>query len=89
MSDTPHRILIISVGSRGDAQPYIALANRLIGAGHEVALALNGPFEDFVKDNCIGATFYPLAGDPAELIQSKEFEDAFYSGNFTEITKVG
>jgi sterol 3beta-glucosyltransferase len=33
------RIGIATVGSRGDFEPYVALAHALIGAGHEVSLA--------------------------------------------------
>ncbi len=35
------KILIATIGSRGDVQPYINLAQGLLAAGHEVSLASN------------------------------------------------
>jgi hypothetical protein len=32
-------ITILTIGTRGDVQPFVALGTRLTGAGHEVALA--------------------------------------------------
>lgn len=80
MADT-HKILFITLGSRGDAQPYIAIANKLIKAGHQVGIATNKTFEDFVKETGPAIHFFPMEGDPAALLQSKEFEDAFYEGD--------
>ena len=82
MSEEQERILIITLGSRGDAQPYIALGNRLISAGHEVAIATNKTFESFVSENSNGQIhFFPMEGDPAALLQSQEFESAFFTGD--------
>jgi sterol 3beta-glucosyltransferase len=35
------KILIATIGSRGDVQPYINLAQGLLAAGHNVRLASN------------------------------------------------
>jgi sterol 3beta-glucosyltransferase len=43
------RINIISVGSRGDVQPYIALGQGLQRAGHSVRLVTNADFTPLVK----------------------------------------
>eukprot|EP00339_Tiarina_fusa_P022737 CAMPEP_0117069646 /NCGR_PEP_ID=MMETSP0472-20121206/48868_1 /TAXON_ID=693140 ORGANISM="Tiarina fusus, Strain LIS" /NCGR_SAMPLE_ID=MMETSP0472 /ASSEMBLY_ACC=CAM_ASM_000603 /LENGTH=352 /DNA_ID=CAMNT_0004792307 /DNA_START=17 /DNA_END=1072 /DNA_ORIENTATION=- len=75
------RIFFITLGSRGDVQPYIAVANRLIQAGHEVGIATNAIFESFVAQNGLGISFFPMEGDPAALLQSKEFEEIFFSGD--------
>jgi sterol 3beta-glucosyltransferase len=42
------KILIITVGSRGDVQPYIALGKGLIAAGHGVTMCTCASFEPFV-----------------------------------------
>ncbi|CAF0850394.1 unnamed protein product [Adineta steineri] len=59
-------IAILIVGTRGDVQPFIALGQALHAAGHRVRLATHEPFRSFVRGN--GLEFYPLAGDPADLI---------------------
>ena len=42
-------ICILSVGTRGDVQPYIALGKGLQAAGHQVQLATLGMFEPLVR----------------------------------------
>ena len=58
-------ITILSYGSRGDVQPYVALGLGLQRAGYAVRLAAPETFADFVT-GC-GLDFAPLAGDPAIL----------------------
>ena len=43
------RICILTVGTRGDVQPYVALGTALRAAGHEVKLATLGRFEALVR----------------------------------------
>ena len=59
-------IVMLIVGTRGDVQPFIALAKALLAYGHRVRLATHNTFRQFVKEN--GIEFYPLAGDPADLM---------------------
>lgn len=59
-------IVIQVVGSRGDVQPFIALGTELQKHGHRVRLATHATFEHFVTTT--GLEFYPLDGDPAELM---------------------
>ncbi|RKO89836.1 glycosyltransferase family 1 protein, partial [Blyttiomyces helicus] len=62
----PLNILILIVGSRGDVQPFVALGQELLKYGHRVRLATHETFRQFVHDG--GLEFYPLAGDPTELM---------------------
>lgn len=59
------KIAILVVGTRGDVQPFIAMAKRLQEFGHHVRLATHANFRNFVKS--AGIDFYPLGGDPRIL----------------------
>jgi sterol 3beta-glucosyltransferase len=69
------RITILTYGSRGDVQPYLALALRLAQAGHHVRLAAPGVYRPFVESyaaqHCPDRMiFSSLPGDPAILMQA-------------------
>ncbi|KAF9243852.1 glycosyltransferase family 1 protein [Melanogaster broomeanus] len=51
----------LTIGSRGDVQPYIALAKGLMADGHRVKIATHGEFQSELSMGYVG-------GDPAELI---------------------
>jgi hypothetical protein len=61
-------IVIQVVGSRGDVQPFIALGHELRRYGHRVRLATHNLFEDFVRNSSSGLEFYPIGGNPSELM---------------------
>jgi sterol 3beta-glucosyltransferase len=61
------KILIITLGTRGDVQPYLALAHGLQAAGHELSLATDSTFEPFV--NSAGVGFKPIKADPRQAMQ--------------------
>ena len=63
------RITIVTVGSRGDVQPYIALGCGLQAAGHRVRLATHHSFESFVRS--WGLDFAPISGNPQEVMQTE------------------
>jgi len=62
------RIVIQVIGSRGDVQPFVALAKVLQAAPyyHRVRLATHGTFKKFVDEN--GIEFFSIGGDPSELM---------------------
>ena len=43
-------ITILTLGSRGDVQPYVALGRGLAGAGHELTIATHACWEAFVAE---------------------------------------
>jgi sterol 3beta-glucosyltransferase len=61
---------IITTGSRGDVQPFIALALALMERGHAVTLVTNENFRAFVED--FGVAYLPIAGDTEKIINSPE-----------------
>ena len=64
---TSYNITLLTIGSRGDVQPYIALALGLQKEGHTVTIATHGEFKDWiVNDHHI--KFKEIAGNPSELM---------------------
>ncbi|XPS77336.1 hypothetical protein M3J09_009362 [Ascochyta lentis] len=61
-------IVIQIVGSRGDVQPLIALGHELRKHGHRVRIATHNVFSDFVMKSGSGLEFYPIGGNPSELM---------------------
>lgn len=59
--------VFLTVGSRGDVQPYIALCKALIKEGHKTRIATHEEFEPWIRKH--GIDFAPVAGDPAELMR--------------------
>ncbi|MBZ0301121.1 MAG: glycosyltransferase, partial [Anaerolineae bacterium] len=63
------RITLITVGSRGDIQPFVPLALGLQAAGYTVKIATHAPYEDFVRTH--GLDFHPITGNPQEIMQGE------------------
>ncbi|KAK3302442.1 uncharacterized protein B0T15DRAFT_496905 [Chaetomium strumarium] len=62
-------IVIMVIGSRGDAQPFLKIASLLhTEYGHRVRIATHPAFRDFVAKDCPGVEFFSVGGDPAELM---------------------
>jgi sterol 3beta-glucosyltransferase len=59
-------IVVMVVGSRGDVQPFIPIGRRL-AKHHRVRVATHREFRPLVEQ--AGLEFYPLAGDPHELME--------------------
>ncbi|TKA27022.1 hypothetical protein B0A50_05213 [Salinomyces thailandicus] len=63
----PLRITCLTIGSRGDVQPYIALCKGLKAEGHHPRIATHHEFGGWVRKH--GIDFVPVEGDPAELMR--------------------
>ncbi|WEW60514.1 Sterol 3-beta-glucosyltransferase [Emydomyces testavorans] len=61
------KITCLTIGSRGDVQPYIALCKALLVEGHQPKIATHREFESWVRQH--GIDFAPVEGDPAELMR--------------------
>lgn len=63
----PLHFTFLTIGSRGDVQPYIALAKGLITDGHKCRIATHGEFKEWIESH--GIEFGYVGGDPAELMR--------------------
>ncbi|XP_068662352.1 sterol 3-beta-glucosyltransferase UGT80B1 isoform X2 [Aristolochia californica] len=79
------KIAILVVGTRGDVQPFLAIAKRLQEFGHTVRLATHSNFRIFVKS--AGVDFYPLGGDPRILAGYMARNKGFLPSGPSEISE--
>jgi len=76
---------IYTYGTRGDLQPYVALALGLIGKGHRVTLSATGDFKEFVEG--FGVPFQPLWGNAEGIMNSDEGQRILKAGNPLKLMK--
>ncbi|TPX66754.1 undecaprenyldiphospho-muramoylpentapeptide beta-N-acetylglucosaminyltransferase [Spizellomyces sp. 'palustris'] len=60
-------ITLLTIGTRGDVQPYIALGLRLQTDGHTVRIATHSEYKDWIEG--FGIEFREVKGNPAELMR--------------------
>lgn len=78
-------ISIITGGSRGDVQPYIALGKGLREAGHAVRLVATDDFETLTT--AAGLEFRSTGGSIEQILQSDEWRNTIEGGNFLTIVR--
>ncbi|MEO1197841.1 MAG: glycosyltransferase [Pseudomonadota bacterium] len=71
------KILLLTLGSRGDVQPYAALGRALRERGYDVTLSTSRGFEDFITNH--GLTPAPLSLDIQEMMSAPEIRAAMTS----------
>lgn len=64
------KVLVLTIGTRGDVQPLIALAAGLAGHGHAVTVCTSVRYADVVA-RC-GLRFAPLSDDLVALVETPE-----------------
>jgi UDP:flavonoid glycosyltransferase YjiC (YdhE family) len=72
------KITILTLGSRGDVQPFIALGASLNNAGHSVRIATSKNFKQFTNDH--GLEFGAIALDIRQILDSYEGREIMQSG---------
>lgn len=77
------RFTCLTIGSRGDVQPYIALCKGLMAEGHRCKIASHGEYRDWVQGH--GIDFEEVGGDPAELMQRTSFTSRSAPGIHYEV----
>jgi len=71
-------IFIVSAGSRGDVQPYIALEKGLKDAGHSVTVCTCSSIESFITDH--GLNYGYMNDDFIKLVDSEAGRETMESG---------
>lgn len=66
------KIAILTLGTRGDVQPYAVLGRALQRRGHEVVLSTAKNFESFVRS--YGIDFIPVDADFQALLESDDLK---------------
>lgn len=79
------RIVVIASGSRGDVEPYVALAKGLKSAGHTVRILAPENFGTFVKAH--GVEFWPVEGNVQDVAQSAAMRELLERGKLLAILK--
>ena len=77
------KITLVTAGSRGDVQPYLALGKGLKAAGHEVTILATEDFEQMAAEN--GLHFHSTGANVQQIIQSDEWRETIEGGNFIRI----
>jgi UDP:flavonoid glycosyltransferase YjiC (YdhE family) len=64
------RILLMSLGSRGDMEPFLALGAELQSEGHDIAFCMPAQFEQLARE--VSGPFHPLDKCFLELLDTVE-----------------
>ncbi|MCP4261670.1 MAG: glycosyltransferase family 1 protein [Planctomycetes bacterium] len=69
-------VILTSYGTRGDVQPYLALALRLKDEGHEVTVVAGLEHASFIQERRIH--YVPMRINVREILQSERCREYFY-----------
>jgi len=72
-------VIIITIGSRGDVQPFVALGKGLKAAGHKVTLCTSSSFEAFICSH--GLDYGHMTDELLKLMDSAAGRDAMENTN--------
>ncbi|MEW6236719.1 MAG: nucleotide disphospho-sugar-binding domain-containing protein [Candidatus Omnitrophota bacterium] len=84
--NTKRKVLLISLGTRGDIEPFLAIAEMLKEKGHNAVCAFPEQFENLALDS--GAQFISLGPEFVDLIESDDGAMAM-GGQRSIIKKMG
>ncbi|MDP2339918.1 MAG: glycosyltransferase [Deltaproteobacteria bacterium] len=79
------RIALLSFGTRGDVQPFVAIGLALKERGHDVVVAANVNHQAFVE-TC-GLTWAPIAGDIDALLRSERGQRWLAKGSIVALLR--
>eukprot|EP00835_Amoeboradix_gromovi_P006061 NODE_651_length_5520_cov_0.396975.p1 type:complete len:880 gc:universal NODE_651_length_5520_cov_0.396975:4567-1928(-) len=67
MPIVPMKIVFLTIGSRGDVQPFISLAIRFQKDGHTCTIATHSEYKEWIISH--GIDFKEVKGDPAQIMK--------------------
>jgi sterol 3beta-glucosyltransferase len=74
------RITVLALGSRGDVQPFLAIAYHLHRAGFKVRMAANEDFKILIRS--YGLDYFSLGSNTQKMINTPEGQEMIGSGKF-------
>ncbi|MDQ4139363.1 MAG: glycosyltransferase [Bacteroidota bacterium] len=74
------KITLLTIGTRGDVQPFAALGQALMRNGHEVTLSTASNFKKLVEEHHLH--FCPIEANYEEILNSKEGKKIFNGNPF-------
>ncbi|WP_291352028.1 glycosyltransferase [Desulfosporosinus sp.] len=74
------KVVFLTLGSRGDVQPYVALAKELVKNGHEALVCTGASFRGFILENDVG--FHEATADLMAILESEEGRKVFNGGQY-------
>lgn len=77
------QVTIITVGSRGDVQPYVALGKGLKTTGYRVRIIATDDFENLVTE--AGLEYVSSGANVQNILQGEAWKDRIEGGNFIAI----
>jgi sterol 3beta-glucosyltransferase len=77
--ETPLHFTCLTIGTRGDVQPYIALCKGLMTKGHRCRIATHDEYKEWIEEHQI--EFCSVGGDPGELMVSMTVYLYLYDGD--------
>ena len=80
------KVLILTYGTRGDVQPFVALGRGLQARGDEVHIATSTRFEGFVRENGLGLC--PVSDDLLAILDTRDGKDMLENtSNFVDMLR--
>lgn len=72
------KVVFLTLGTRGDVQPYLALGKGLCRKGHSVVICTGLSFKDFIESNGVG--FVAASADLMAILKTPEGQAIFNGG---------
>ncbi|KAH9818350.1 family 1 glycosyltransferase [Melampsora americana] len=87
-SPGPLKITCLTIGSRGDVEPYIALCRGLMKEGHLCTIGTHPEFEGMIKSH--GIEYKSIGGNPSALmkhvVEHGIFSPSFWTKGYTQFS---
>lgn len=87
VSMAPMHFVCLTIGSRGDVQPYIALGLGLMREGHRVTIVTHREYREWIEG--FGIAHREAGGDPGALmklsVEHKMFSPEFFKESLTNV----